>query len=62
MYCSWRISVVRLNSQHHKNQPLRHDRDVDDLSKPAEELHERTQRLDSLQRQAVVQGCPGLQA
>ena len=44
--------------QDHGNEPLHHDGDVDDLSKPAEELHERTQRLDSLQRQAVVQGCP----
>ena len=68
------------------NEPLHHDGDVDDLSKPAmhkplpktttsaastgsarcivtsknqhqEELHERRQRLDSLQWQAVVQGC-----
>ena len=23
--------MVRLNSQHHKNQPLRHDRDVNDI-------------------------------
>ena len=79
--------------QDHGNEPLHHDGDVDDLSKPAmhkplpktttsaasigsarcvvtsktstkEALHERTQRLDSLQRQAVVQGClnDGLQA
>ena len=31
MNCNKGSSMVRLNSQHHKNQPLRHDRDVNDI-------------------------------